>query len=393
MICLRSPTSQCLGTQTQPPDPPAPQVLFQQAMDHVCRIARVLSTPGGSALLVGVGGSGKQSLARLAASILGCEVVQVSVSAGYDVPEFKAVRPRACLLFFFQFVQPLQHEFIGRQSLHALAADATQSSVLPYAVRVARLCRPCCRSLPPSPPCHPGPAEPVRAGGGEEPAHRLPPHRLPDREGELPHLCQRPAGHGAGRGPGVARGPRHLLQLGGYSGWVAWAVCAVVFSHCSMGAAGLDRVVGPLFRLCFPASGSGPWLEHTSVSRSRPQHLLNHGDHMPTDPMLTGPMPTDPMPTHPPPPGAGRGEGRGAGGLARGVLGLFPRPPPPQPTPRTLLLPRGRPAPPPGARVPCTRGRHGLRLVPPLAARGARVGCACCGGGGVVTVRPNRQLA
>ncbi|EFA11309.2 dynein beta chain, ciliary [Tribolium castaneum] len=64
-------------------------VLFEDAMMHVCRINRILESPRGSALLVGVGGSGKQSLSRLAAFISSLEVSQIQLKKGYGVPDLR----------------------------------------------------------------------------------------------------------------------------------------------------------------------------------------------------------------------------------------------------------------------------------------------------------------
>ncbi len=54
-------------------------MFWTQAVEHVCRITRIIAMPGGNAMLVGVGGSGKQSLARLAAFLCGYEVWQISL--------------------------------------------------------------------------------------------------------------------------------------------------------------------------------------------------------------------------------------------------------------------------------------------------------------------------
>ncbi|XP_050527907.1 dynein axonemal heavy chain 10 [Daktulosphaira vitifoliae] len=88
-------------------------VLFEMALEHLTRIHRVLRMDRGHTMLVGVGGSGKALMTKLAAFTAGCEMFSILLNRGYNEITF---RDDIKKLFLMLGVDKKQSVFFFNQS-------------------------------------------------------------------------------------------------------------------------------------------------------------------------------------------------------------------------------------------------------------------------------------
>ena len=72
-------------------------MFFKDAVEHIIRAARVFRQPGGHMLLVGMDGTGKQTVVQLAAYIANCDLFRLTLTRGYNLEHFREDLKKVCI--------------------------------------------------------------------------------------------------------------------------------------------------------------------------------------------------------------------------------------------------------------------------------------------------------
>lgn len=64
-------------------------LIFKEVLEHVARVDRVLTRPGGSLLMAGCSGVGRRTAVTLVAHMHQIQVFSPKISRGYGVKQFK----------------------------------------------------------------------------------------------------------------------------------------------------------------------------------------------------------------------------------------------------------------------------------------------------------------
>ncbi len=75
----------CLGREQSELD----IYIFQEVLDHIAHVDRVLTYPGGSLLLAGRSGVGRRTAVRLVAHMHHMEIITPHISRNYTIKNFK----------------------------------------------------------------------------------------------------------------------------------------------------------------------------------------------------------------------------------------------------------------------------------------------------------------
>ncbi len=122
------------------------QVLFEMALEHLTRILRLVRNPRGNALLVGVGGSGKQSLTKLATFCAGYTLFEITLTRSYNEAEFRndlktlyKLLGERHVVFLFTDAHVLEEGFLELIN-NMLTTGMVVRTARPCAVRSLRAC-------------------------------------------------------------------------------------------------------------------------------------------------------------------------------------------------------------------------------------------------------------